>query len=74
MYVLRGLARHKAILGIDFVKEQHLAIDASGPHFTEAAKLLPDDICPIFTQSEVCIPPRTVRQLTVNPRAASGLK
>ena len=44
MYVLRGLARHKAILGIDFVKEQHLAIDASGPHFTEAAALLPDDI------------------------------
>ena len=49
MYVLRGLARHKAILGIDFVKEQHLAIDASGPHFTEAARLLPDDICPFFS-------------------------
>ena len=61
-------------LGIDFVKEQHLAIDASGPHFTEAGKLLPDDICPMFTQTEVCIPPRTVRRLTVNPRAASGLK
>ena len=59
MYVLRGLARHKAILGIDFVKEQHLSIDASGPHFTEAGKLLPDDICPMFTQTEVCVPPRT---------------
>ena len=74
MYVLRGLARHKAILGIDFVKEQHLAIDASGPHFTEASKLLPDDICPMFTQSEVCVPPRTVSRLTVNPRASLGLK
>ena len=74
MYVLRGLARHKAILGIDFVKEQHLAIDASRPHFKEASKLLPDDICPMFTQSEVFVPPRTVRRLTVNPRASSGLK
>ena len=55
-------------------QEQHLAIDASGPHFTEAGKLLPDDICPMFTQTEVCVPPRTVRRLTVNPRAASGLK
>ena len=27
-YVLQGLAGHKAILGIDFVKEQHLAMDA----------------------------------------------
>ena len=26
MYVLRGLARHKAILGIDFIKEQHLSL------------------------------------------------
>ena len=74
MYVLRGLARHKAILGIDFVKEQHLAIDASQPHFTEAARLMPDNICPLFTQTEVCVPPRTVRRLTVNPRASSGLK
>ena len=32
MYVLRGLARHKGILGIDFVKEQHLAIDLSLIH------------------------------------------
>ena len=62
-------------LGIDFVKIQHLAIDASGPHFTEASRLLPDDICPMFMQSEeVCVPPRTVRRLTVNPRASSGLK
>ena len=74
MYVLRGLARHKAILGIDFVKEQHLAIDASGPHFTETASLLPDNICALFTQSEVCVPPKTVKQLTVHPRASSGLK
>ena len=74
MYVLRGLARHKAIVGIDFVKEQHLAIDASGPHFTETASLLPDDKCTLFTQSEVCVPPRTVKQLTVYPRASSGLK
>ena len=74
MYVLRRLARHKAILGIDFVKEQHLAIDGSGPHFTEASRLLPDDICAMFTQSEVCVLPRTIRRLTVNPRASSGLK
>ena len=51
-----------------------MAIDASGPHFMEASKLLPDDICPMFTQSEVCVPPRTVRRLTVNPRASLGLK
>ena len=74
MYILRGLARHKAILGIDFVKEKHLAINASGPHFTEAARLLPDNISPLFTQAEVCVPPRTVRRLTVNLRATSGLK
>ena len=41
MYVLRGLARHKVILGTDFVKEEHLTIDASGPHFQEAVSLLP---------------------------------
>ena len=28
----------------------------------------------MFTQTEVCVPPRTVRRLTVNPRATSGLK
>ena len=40
IYVLRGLARHKAILGMDFVKEQHLTIDGSGTHFDQAACLL----------------------------------
>ena len=74
MYVLHGLARHKAILGINYGKEQHLAIDGSGPHFTEASKLLPDDICTMFTQSEVGVPPRTIRRLTVSPKASSGLK
>ena len=49
MYVLRGLARHKAILGIDFVTEQHLTVNASGPHFKEAANLLQADICAPFT-------------------------
>ena len=56
------------------MKEQHLPIDASGPHFTETARLLPNDISALFTQSEVCVPPRTVKRLTVNPRASSGLK
>ena len=28
----------------------------------------------MFTQSEVCVPPRTVKRLMVNPRATSGLK
>ena len=74
MYVLRGLARHKAILGIDFLKEQHLAVDTSGPHFTETASLLPDDICALFTQAEICVPPRTIKRLTVCPKASSGLK
>ena len=74
MYILRGFARHKAILGIDFVKEQHLRVDASGPHFKEAANLLPDNICALFTQSGVCVPPTTVRRLTVCPKASSGLK
>ena len=53
MYVLRGLARQKAILGIDFMKEQHLTVDASGPHFKDTSNLLPADICAMFTQTEV---------------------
>ena len=72
--LLNALVLALTNLGIDFVKEQPLAIDASGPHFTEAARLLPDNICPLFTQTEVCVPPWTVKRLTVNPRATSGLK
>ena len=56
------------------MEEQHLAIDASGPHFTESASLLPDDICTLFTQAEVYIPPRTDKRLAVCPKASSGLK
>ena len=74
MYVLRRLARHKAILGIIFVKEQHLTVNASGPSFHEAASLLPGDICALFPQTEICVAPRTIRRLANCPRANSELK
>ena len=60
MYVQPGLAWHKAILGIGFIKEQNLTINASRPHFHEAASLLPADICSLFPQAEICMAPRTI--------------
>ena len=63
MYVLWGLARHKAILGID----------GAGTEFGQATELLPMDICPLFVQSEVCVAPRTIRQLTVLPKKKASL-
>ena len=73
MYVLRGLARHKAILGIDFIKEQHLTIDSAGPHFDQAASLLPADVCALFPQTEICVAPRTIRRIADRPKASTGL-
>ena len=43
MYVLAGLQAHKAILGIDFVKEQQLVIDGDELRWRgELAAICPD--------------------------------
>ena len=59
MYVLSGLSRQKAILGIDFIKEQQLII-------------LPEEVYALYPARDVTVPPRTVMRLTSVPRDSGG--
>ena len=66
MYVLAGLQAHKAILGIDFVKEQQLVIDGDEIRWRgELAAICPDSNFLLYPTVEYKLDPRTVRRVNL---------
>ena len=73
MYVLAGLQAHKAILGIDFVKEQQLVIDGDEVRWRgELAAICPDSNYLLYPTVEYKLDPRTVRRVNLRVMNLAG--
>jgi len=73
MYVLAGLRGDKAILGIDFIKEQQLIIDGDEMRWrSELAAICPDANLLLYPAKEYKIDPHTVRRVSLMVRDLAG--
>ena len=71
-YVIRGLNRTQAILGIDFVREQQLVIDVDHVFFKNLPKPEQAMCATLRAPRDFGISPRTVLRTELNVQSARG--
>jgi putative transposase len=72
MYVIRGLSSCRAILGIDFIREQQLVLDSGSPFFKALPKEDSRNLAVLQATQDMVIPMRTIQRTELHVRTARG--
>jgi len=74
MYVISGLDSVPVILGIDFLREQQMVVDAGNVYFKKPSVAEAASLSCLFPVSRMVVPPRTVLKQQLLVRDGSGAR
>ena len=71
-YVFRGLANHAMVLGMDFIREQQMVIEADHVFFNTISENHALEAITLRPAADKVLPPKCVMKMTVFPNDAHG--